>query len=84
MRKICIIASSRATYGYKRKIIQILKQDKKVNLSVIVTGMHLEKKFGYSVKDLIADKVPIKSKIKMKIKDSNSLNFTKSLSFLIT
>lgn len=83
MRKICVIASSRATYGYKRKIIQILKKDKQVRLSVIVTGMHLERKFGYSLNDLIKDKVPITSKIKMKIKDSDELNFTKSLSLFM-
>ena len=79
MRKICVIASSRATYGYKRKIINILKKDKAISLSVIVTGMHLEKKFGYSIQDLINDKVPITKKIKMNIKDSNKVNFTNSL-----
>lgn len=84
MRKICIIATSRATYGYKRKIIQLLKKDKSVKLSVIATGMHLEKKFGYTLKDLIKDKVPITKKIKMNIKDSNKLNFTKSLSLAMS
>ena len=66
MRKICIIATSRATYGYKRKIIQLLKKDKSVKLSVIATGMHLEKKFGYTLKDLIKDKwgkvIPIRQR----------------------
>ena len=80
MRKICVIASSRATYGYKRKILKKLRDDKSIKLNVIVTGMHLEKKFGYSVKDIVKDKIPITKKIPMNIKDSSNLNFLLSLS----
>ena len=80
MRKICVIASSRATYGYKRKILKLLSKDKSINLSVIVTGMHLEKKYGYSIRDIIKDKIPITKKIPMNIKDSSNLNFLLSLS----
>lgn len=80
MRKICVIASSRATYGYKRKILKLLSKDKSFNLSVVVTGMHLEKKYGYSIRDIIKDKIPITKKIPMNIKDSSNLNFLLSLS----
>lgn len=57
--KICVIGSSRATYGYKKNILEILNKDKFFDLKLIVTGMHLSKKHGYSVKDIIADKIPI-------------------------
>ena len=60
--KICVIGSSRATYGYKN-ILKILNKDKFFDLKLIVTGMHLSKKHGYSVKDIIADKIPIYKKL---------------------
>lgn len=79
-RTICVIASSRATYGYKRNIIRILQKDKSINLKVIVTGMHLSKYHGYSVKDLYADKVKIFKKININIKKDSKVNHLKSLS----
>ena len=82
-RTICIIASSRATYGYKRNIIRILQKDKSINLKVIVTGMHLSKNHGYSVKDLYADKVKIFKKININIKKDSKVNHIKSLSLEI-
>jgi UDP-N-acetylglucosamine 2-epimerase (non-hydrolysing)/GDP/UDP-N,N'-diacetylbacillosamine 2-epimerase (hydrolysing) len=80
MRKICVIGTSRATYGYKRKILQLLRDDKSVKLNLLITGMHLQKKFGYSVKDIIKDKIPITKKIYMNVKNSSDINFILSLS----
>tara|TARA_A100001011_G_scaffold398113_1_gene501404 strand:+ start:3248 stop:4402 length:1155 start_codon:yes stop_codon:yes gene_type:complete len=79
-RTICIIASSRATYGYKKNIIKILQKDKNIDLKVVVTGMHLSKNHGYSVKDLYEDKVKIFKKININIKKDNKVYHVKSLS----
>ena len=42
-RKIAVLASSRATYGYKRKIIGMINRSRISELQLIVTGMHLLK-----------------------------------------
>ena len=83
-RTICIIASSRATYGYKRNIIKSLQKENNIDLKVIVTGMHLSKDHGYSIKDLYADKVKIYKKINTNIKKDNKHNHVKSLSVEIS
>ena len=80
MKKICVIATSRATYGYKRKIIQLIKKDKFLKLQVIVTGMHLMKKYGYSISELKKDKVPISEKIKIFSNMDSNIHFVKGLS----
>ncbi len=80
MKKICVIATSRATYGYKRKIIQQIKKDKSLKLQVIVTGMHLMKKYGYSINELKKDKVPINEKIKIFSNIDSNTHFVKGLS----
>ena len=80
MKKICVICSSRATYGYKRKIIQLIKKDKSLKLQVIVTGMHLMKKYGYSINELRKDKVPINEKIKIFSDIDSNTHFVKGLS----
>ena len=43
--------------------MQILQKDKNINLKIIVTGIHLSKKHGYSVREIIHDKIKIFSKL---------------------
>ena len=78
--KICVIGSSRATYGYKKNILKILNKDKNFDLKFIVTGMHLSKKHGYSVKDIIADKIPIYKKINTNFESDDEKKHIFSLS----
>ena len=81
IKKICFIGSSRATYGYKKKILQLLKGEKKIKTFYVVTGMHLSKKHGLSIKEIIKDKIPISYKLNMNITNNDShLSFVKSLS----
>ena len=78
--RICVIGSSRATYGYKKNILKILNKDKDFDLKFIVTGMHLSKKHGYSVKDIIADKIPIYKKINTNFESDDEKKHIFSLS----
>ncbi len=78
--KICVIGSSRATYGYKKNILKILDKDKDFDLKFIVTGMHLSKKHGYSIKDIIADKIPIFKKINTNFESDDEKKHIFSLS----
>lgn len=80
-RKICFIGTSRATYGYKKNIIKILQRDKNIMCYYVVTGMHLSKKHGYSVNEILKDKISIFKKFKMNYsKIDNHVSFVKSLS----
>jgi len=79
-KKICVIASSRATFGYKKNILKELQKDKLIDLKVIVTGMHLSKEYGYSVQDIIQEKIKIYKKINTNIRVDNEMNLIKSLS----
>ena len=46
-----------------KNILKILSKDKDFDLKFIVTGMHLSRKHGYSVRDINSDKIPIYKKI---------------------
>ena len=78
--KICVIGSSRATYGYKKNILKILSKDKDFDLKFIVTGMHLSRKHGYSVRDINSDKIPIYKKINTNFESDNEKKHIFSLS----
>ena len=49
-RKICIITTNRAEFGQLKKLVQLIKRSKKSQLQLVVTGSHLEKKYGYTIK----------------------------------
>lgn len=78
-RKIVVIGSSRATYGYKRKLLKEMHKSKKIDLKLVVTGMHLMKKYGYSINEIIKDKIPITQKIIMFKENDSNASFVESL-----
>ena len=55
MRKICYITGTRADYGLMRKSLLLLANQKEVELSLIVTGMHLCKEFGLTIDEIEKD-----------------------------
>jgi len=64
-RKIAIVTGTRAEYGILKPLLQEIKQSKKLDLHLIVAGTHLEKKFGYSIKEIIKDGFKISCTVKM-------------------
>lgn len=78
-RRIAVIASSRATYGYKRKVINLINKSARLELQLIVTGMHLLKEYGYSVKDIEADGFPIAAKVEMMVGGDTPSAWAKSV-----
>ena len=61
--KIYIFTFSRSDYSSVRPIIKEVKKSSKQNFKLVVGGSHLSKKFGYTVKEIIHDKVKIDYKI---------------------
>lgn len=78
-KKIAVLASSRATYGYKRNIIGLIDKSEKLELQLIVTGMHLLKEYGYSIREIEKDGYPIAAKVDMSIGGGTTSSWTKSL-----
>ena len=69
---ILIFTSSRAEYGILSNLIKQLDNLKSVNLKLIVSGSHLSQKYGYTISEIIRDKVKIHKKIKLSYKDTKN------------
>jgi GDP/UDP-N,N'-diacetylbacillosamine 2-epimerase (hydrolysing) len=54
-RKICVVTGSRADYGLLRLVMQRIKDDPKLILQVVATGMHLSPTFGLTYDEIEAD-----------------------------
>lgn len=57
--KILCMTGTRADYPRVKPLLKLLNKKKNVNLQLFVTGQHMEKKFGYTVKEIRKDKFKI-------------------------
>ena len=69
MKKICVVTSTRADYGIMSRLIEMMHNDTEIELQLIVTGMHLSKKFGLTYKEI---NVPITKKINIDIEKESA------------
>lgn len=53
--RVAYATGSRADYGIVRSFLRLLNKDEKIELSLLVTGAHLEDKFGKSIGNIISD-----------------------------
>ena len=52
MKKIIFLTATRADFGKMKSLIQILKKNKNFNVTILVTGMHMIKKYGDTHKEV--------------------------------
>lgn len=64
-KKIIVTTGTRAEYGVLKPLLEQIKKNPKFQLYLIVAGMHLSKKFGYSVNEIIHDGFTISGRVKM-------------------
>ena len=64
-RKILIVTERRADFSRFKPILDKIKKDKKLDYILVVTGIHLLKKYGYSVEEIKKAKIKIHHQFKM-------------------
>ena len=55
MKKIAVVTATRAEYGILRPLILKLRDDAEIDLQVLVTGTHLEEKYGMTKNEILKD-----------------------------
>lgn len=60
---ICVITGTRAEYGILSSVMKAINASKYLRLFVVVTGMHLMKKFGYTIDDIKKDGLFVSAKV---------------------
>ncbi len=69
-KKIILITSSRAEYGLLKNLIKKLSNSQKIKFHLSITGTHMSLNHGYTIKEILEDKIDVNSKIKILINDS--------------
>ena len=78
MKKFSVFSGSRSEYGLIRNLLRKFNNSKTINLDLIISGSHLIKKFGKTIKEIKNDKIKISKKIEFK--HVNKLIDSKSIS----
>ena len=80
-KKIIIITSSRAEYGLLRLLLKKISLSKKLKYHLSITGTHLSKFHGNTIREILKDKLKISSKLKtLDNKRDDNISISKSFS----
>jgi GDP/UDP-N,N'-diacetylbacillosamine 2-epimerase (hydrolysing) len=62
-RKICYFTGTRADFGLMRSTLELIHRSDALDLSIVVTGMHLSPDYGLTVTEVEASGLPISGKV---------------------
>lgn len=79
MKKIFVVTSNRADYGLMSNLIYLLKKERSIFFKLIVTGSHLERKYGYTINEILSDKINPDHIIKIPLKTINPIQNIKTI-----
>jgi GDP/UDP-N,N'-diacetylbacillosamine 2-epimerase (hydrolysing) len=78
-RKICVVTGARSEYGQLSILMRMIKDDPKLRLQLVVTGMHLSPEFGLTYKAAEADGFRIDKKIETLLSSDTPAGIAKSM-----
>ncbi|MBR3171046.1 MAG: UDP-N-acetylglucosamine 2-epimerase (hydrolyzing) [Lachnospiraceae bacterium] len=65
MIKMDVLTTTRAEYGLMRPLIRRLMNDADIRMRLLVTGTHLDQRFGLTYREIEDDNIPIYKKIEI-------------------
>ena len=78
MYKVCVLTGTRADYGLLRELLFRLKANREIDLKLIVTGSHLDTKFGNTQQEIINDGFTELTRIHIPLDDDSKKGMAKS------
>lgn len=78
-RKILVILESRATYGYAKNVMKVMREFENLETMTLVTGMHLVPELGHSIDLIRQDGFSITATVPLHGGDASSGAWSKAL-----
>ena len=78
-KKVLVVTGSRAEYGLLYPVMKEIQKSKKLQLRVLVTGMHTIKKYGKTITQIRRDKIPVHATVSVGENDSMLTALTKEI-----
>lgn len=84
MRKICVITGTRAEFGLLRPMIELIANDKELQLQLIATGMHLSPEFGYTLNEITDAGFMVDKKVECLLSSDSSVGVSKTIALAVS
>lgn len=79
MKKVLVVTGTRADYGIYYPVLKAMENDSEFDLCLLVTGMHLAEKYGYTINDIKEDGFKIASTVDILLQGSTHGNMARSV-----
>jgi GDP/UDP-N,N'-diacetylbacillosamine 2-epimerase (hydrolysing) len=84
MRRVCYISGTRADFGLMRSTLLILRDHLELDLSVIVTGMHLSQAYGNTVDEIEATGLRITARVPVPLEPATGATMARNLGIMVS
>jgi UDP-N-acetylglucosamine 2-epimerase (non-hydrolysing) len=84
IRKVCVITGSRAEYGHLQWLVNDIAEEPSLVLQMLVTGMHLEEKYGNTYKEIESDGHRIDAKVNIHEIDDSEYGIARSMAMALS
>lgn len=74
-----MVTGTRAEYGILKPVLKAINENPRLDLALVVTGMHLSKEFGYTIKEIRKDGFKIDAKVEMLHAEDTGAAMAKSI-----
>lgn len=78
-RRVAVITGTRSEYGILRSVMAAIAAEARLELQVVVTGMHLLSEFGRTERDIVRDGWQIAARVPMQRGDDDALDQARGL-----
>lgn len=68
MRHVCYVSGTRADFGLMRRTLEAIAAADSLRLSIVATGMHLDERYGMTIRDIEAAGLPVAAHIPIEAK----------------
>lgn len=79
-RRVAVVTGTRAEYGLLRSAMTAIQRSRRQELQLVVTGMHLLKKFGRTIDEIVADGWQVDARVPMQTGQDERLDQATGLS----
>lgn len=83
MKKVLYVTGSRAEYGIMKRLLLRLNEDKDIELTIVATAMHADKKYGETYKVIEEDGLKVDKLIDIELDNSNNKKVIDSMAICL-
>lgn len=83
MRRVCYISGTRADFGLMRSTLTAIRDHPALDLSVIVTGMHLSPAHGHTVSEIVASGLKICARVPVPLEPATGATMVRNISAML-